>query len=118
LILAAGVVGGCGSGLSGPNSNTSPGLGTLLVNVTGASDDGVVFLEKLAQPTRNGRARFYNVPPGHYRVRGSLRFKIDDTDTIDIVADKTLSITLVPTDYFPTPTPTTFPLKSRTASPQ
>ncbi len=105
LFFAACSTSGCGGGLSGPDSNTSAGLGTLLVNVTGAGDEGVVFLEKLARPTRNGRARFYNVQPGRYLVTASLPQKFSDSRSVDIVADKTLSITLSPRNTFATPTP-------------
>ncbi len=106
LVLAACTTSGCGGAASsGPAPNTSAGLGTLLVTVTSAGNDGVVFLKQLARPTRNSGASFYNIPPGRYLVSASLPQKFSDSRTVDIVADKTLSITLSPRDTFATPTP-------------
>lgn len=94
--------GGGGTGVSGPNSNTQAGLGTLVVTVTtstgGSVADGsaTVSLEKNVLPTRNGRVVFYNVAPGRYFVqaRSQAIGLPGEERNIDIKADKTLKITL------------------------
>lgn len=115
-------VAGCGGGavVSGPDPQTSPGRGTLIVSVSGAGDDGVAFIEKLARPTRRGRAYFYDIAPGRYLVSGSLlnngSYNGSDEREVDILANKTVRITLYPVDPFATPTQ--YPLKKRNRAPQ
>ncbi len=113
-ILVACISGGCGGGggLSAPDPQTSAGLGTLIVSVSGASTgrEGVVFLDELARPTKEGRAYFYNITPGRYRVTASLynngTFNGSGGEKVDIVADKTRRISVNVPFYFGTPTPT------------
>lgn len=104
-------VGGCGGGaarISGPNGGTSAGLGTLIVRVAGVGNSGVVFLQKLARPTREGVATFTDIPPGRYPVTASAPGFFQASQNVDILADKTVSISLSPTPQFGTPRPTPF----------
>jgi len=83
----------------------------LIVSVSGASTgrEGVVFLEELARPTKEGRAYFYNITPGRYRVTASLynngTFNGSGGEKVDIVADKTRRVSVSVPFYFGTPTP-------------
>jgi len=109
LVLLGGVLlGGCGGGYSGPDSHTSPGLGTLIVDVAGAGNNGTVFLERIGRPTRDGSAYFYNVAPGRYHVTASVPLGFSDSQNVSIVADKTRRISLSPTTVVPFPSPTPF----------
>lgn len=106
-MLGAALLGGCGGGLSIPDSHTSPGLGTLRVDVEGAGDDGTVYLGTIPHPTRNGSAYFYNLTPGRYTVTVSLPYELSNSENVFIEADKTRRISLSPIPYpiYPTPTP-------------
>lgn len=104
LPLALLILSGCGggSGLSGPNSNTQQGLGTLIVKVTNADDSSVsdraaiVSLDKGVKVVRDGKAIFYDLKPGRYFVeaRSQSISLPGDSRNVDIEADKTLTITL------------------------
>ena len=114
------ILGGCGggSGLSGPDSNTQKGLGTLVVRV---ENDGrssvnngaaIVTLDKGVKVVRDSRAIFYNVTPGRHFVEARYQTigLAGDSRSIEIEADKTLTITLNLSGKFsPAPTPTRSP---------
>ncbi len=106
---------GCGGGssLSGPNSNTGKGLGTLVVRVTGggvgaANGGSFVTLEKFIKVVRDGRATFTDLKPGRYYVRADLQGinLSGDSAYVNIEADKTRTVTLNLTEpLIPRPTP-------------
>ena len=94
--------GGAGASVSGPNSNTQAGLGTLIVTVTSATGgkvaDGqaIVSLEKRVLPTRDSKTLFYDVVPGRYFVqaRSQAIGLPGEGREVEVKADKTLRITL------------------------
>ena len=102
LLILSGCGGGARAGLSGPNSNTRPGLGTLFVRVESATGGAVadnaatVALEKNIGVVRGGRAAFYNLAPGRYFVqaRSQAIGLPGDSRNVDVEADKTRTITL------------------------
>lgn len=106
LFLGAAIVcGGCGGGgasLSGPDSNTQKGLGTLVVRVLNADDSSVadgaaiVALERAVKFVRDGKTTFYNLQPGRYFVqtRSQSIGLPGDGRNVEIKADKTLTIAL------------------------
>ena len=116
-LLLAGCGGGNGSSLSGPNSNTQQGLGTLIVRVESASNSGVsdgaaiVTLDKGIKVVRDGKVTFYDVTPGRHFVQAdSQGFSFaGESRNVDIKADKTLKITLKLSAPFATPRPTFSP---------
>ena len=123
LSLALLMLAGCGggSGLSGPNSNTQQGLGTLVVRVESATGSGVkdgpaiVSLDKGVKVVRDGKAIFYDLRPGRYFVQArSQSISLPgDSRNVDIEADKTLMITLKLSDFVaPTNPSTPFPRTS------
>ena len=72
LLILSGCGGG-GSGLSGPNSNTRKGLGTLIVRVSGGGADAanvgsIVTLDKGVKVVRDGKVTFYDIVPGRHYV--------------------------------------------------
>lgn len=95
------VVGGCGGSVSGPNSMTEAGLGTVIVKVA-YGGDVVVFLDGKPVPSRNGRAIFYNITPGRHDIRASSPSVFNRTTTVNVRADKTVTVTISPPE---TPTP-------------
>lgn len=121
--LAGACSGGCGGasvGLSGPDSHTSTGLGTLVVSVRGQSQNvALVLFQNQTQRASSGKAYFYNVAPGRYTVGASPELHGTllgyDRHDVDIVADKTVSLTLTPRPV-PFATSTPFALKSQAQS--
>ncbi len=100
LLLGCGalVSGGCGGGSSGPNPNTSAGLGTLFVNVSSSNGNAVILervtgpVFRIVRPPFRGRAEFFNIPPGRYSVSGDGFASA--SRSVDIVADQTLTVSL------------------------
>ncbi len=108
VFCCAGVllVSGCGGGggLSGPNSQTQAGLGTLVVRVSGSGDNALVTLDDVVRrPVQSGRATFYNVAPGRHFVEARTQSigLPGETLTVEIVADKTLTISLSTSAFAP-----------------
>ena len=116
-LILAGCGGGNGSSLSGPDSNTQKGLGTLVVRVESASGSGIndgaaiVTLDKGVKVVRDGKVTFYDVTPGRHFVQAdSQGFSFaGEGRNVDIEADKTLKITLKLSAPFATPRPTFSP---------
>ena len=117
MLILTGCGGGNGSSLSGPDSNTQQGLGTLVVRVESASGSGIkegaaiVTLDKGVKVVRDGKVTFYDVTPGRHFVRAELQgFSFaGEGRNVDIEADKTLKITLKLSAPFATPRPTYSP---------
>lgn len=117
LPVALLILGGCsgGSGLSGPNSNTQKGLGTLIVRVKGSgvnSGAAIVTLDsKAVQVVRDNKVTFLDVTPGRHFVEAryqSTGFSSDGSN-VDIEANKTRTITLeLSPEFAPTPTRSPF----------
>lgn len=125
LGLAGACSGGCGGagvGLSGPDSHTSAGLGTLVVSVRGQGQNvALVFFQNQTQRTSGGKAYFYNIAPGRYTVGASLELHATllgyDQRDVDIIADKTVRLSLAPTSV-PFATSSPFAVKNQAHSPR
>lgn len=107
VIAPLSLLGGCGGGvsLSGPNSNTQTGLGTVVVGVSGATSDTVVFLDKIARPLRDREVIFYDVAPGKHVVTATSSLSFSSSRSVTVVADRTLSVSLEAPSGFITPVP-------------
>ncbi len=115
LVLAGGCLSGCGGGnvgLSGPDAQTAVGLGTLIVSVQGQGV-GLVFFQQQMQRTIGGKAYFYNIAPGRYTVGASLELHATllgyARQDVDVIADKTVRLSLHPSPINPTPFATSRP---------
>lgn len=137
LVLAGGCLSGCGGGnvgLSGPDAQTTVGLGTLIVSVQGdiiaelesqvlplgtlivsvqGQGVGLVFFQQQMQRTIGGKAYFYNIAPGRYTVGASLELHATllgyAWQDVDVIADKTVRLSLHPSPINPTPFATSRP---------
>lgn len=97
---------GCGGGVSGPNPMTQAGLGTVVVKVDYSDASIVVSLDNIVRPARGGRAIFYDITPGRHRITVSSSSSIFSSSlTVDAIADKTVTISVSPTEAAATPTP-------------
>ena len=114
LLILAGCGGG-NAGLSGPNSNTQQGLGTLVVRVSGSginSGAAVVTLDRKAvQVVRDSKVTFFDVTPGRHFVEARYQSSgfSSQGSNVDIEANKTRTITLeLSPEFAPTPTRSPF----------
>ena len=92
--------------MSGPNSQTQAGLGTLVVQVSGSGNNALVTLDDtVRRPVQAGRATFFNVAPGRHFVEARTQSigLPGESRTVEIVADKTLTISLSTASFAPTP---------------
>ena len=103
VIAPLSFLGGCGGGVSGPNPMTQAGLGTVVVKVDYDASI-VVALDKVTQFARRGRATFYDVSPGKHEITVSSSSGYSST-TVNVIADKTVSVTVSTPDGPPTATP-------------
>lgn len=122
LALAGGCLSGCGGGnlaLSGPDAQTAAGLGTLIVSVEGGGV-GLVFFQNQTQRASGGNAYFYNIVPGRYTVSASLELHAAllgyARQDVDIIADKTVRLSLHPSPIDPTPFATSRPFAFQSAA--
>ena len=105
IVLPLSFLGGCGGGVSGPNPNTQMGLGTVVVRVD-YNAGIIVSLDKISLPARGGRATFYDITPGNHRIVVDFPSNVPYASiTVNVIADKTVTVSVSSPEGSATPTP-------------